>query len=131
MNNPVLDEFGRRLIQEYSEKLRKHITDLADGQRYMGAEWYESAFRELRSLSKDQRTALLLIIDDAVTSASHAFLDILEKDSYRGEDFFGKLELKVLDEHGVRHDVAELSDGLAGELYGEEGWIKRFSQERD
>ena len=27
-------------------------------------------------------------------------------------------------------DVAEISDGLAGELYGDYGWIKNYSEER-
>lgn len=32
--------------------------------------------------------------------------------------------------NGERGNIRHLSDGLAGELYTEDGWISRFSKER-
>jgi hypothetical protein len=55
-----------------------------------------------------------------VDQTLHDFLWMLEG----GE----QLELFLKLPSGERINVTELSDGLAGELYGPEGWIARFSR---
>ena len=40
-----------------------------------------------------------------------------------------RVKLLVNDEEGYA-DIKQISDGLAGEFYTEDGWIEKFSEER-
>jgi len=55
----------------------------------------------------------------SIDSAIHAFLFSLQEGEYEGKS----VQVVV-----AGSDVNELSDGLHGEPYGNEGWISRFSK---
>lgn len=74
---------------------------------------------------------------EKVNTLSNQDLDLLKKVSYRMIDLslhnmlvmFEDNQQWVIsssDDHGL--DLKEVSDGLAGELYTSDGWIKQFSE---
>ena len=76
-----------------------------------------------RTLSKnaqyDQET-LELLAATAVDNCLHYFL-------YMFEEYQDEIDL-VFADGDKKHILAEISDGLSGELYTEDGWIEKYSE---
>ena len=113
-------------MSDYVAVLRKHSSALLEGERYRGATWYEDKYAALRSLDLAQREAVSRLLDDLVVSSCHAMLELFDKDGLLDSKVEGRLALKVVDGRGIEVDASISSDGLAGELYGENGWLERF-----
>lgn len=77
---------------------------------------------KVSGLSEEQLEILKWIIPKIVDQGLHNLLVMFEE----CEELF----LGVNTESGDVEDIKEESDGLAGELYTEHGWITRFSNER-
>jgi hypothetical protein len=73
---------------------------------------------DLSSLSPEQQTILKRALVNSLDSALHDFLFALHERHDAGA------EVAILAEGA---DVAQLSDGLHGELFTEDGWFARFS----
>jgi len=121
-----MDILGRKLMSDHVALLRKHSLTLLEGERFRGAKWYEDKYAALRSLDPAQREAVCHLLDDLVVSSCHAFLELFDKERLVEATVQGRLALKVVDDHGIEVDASMASDGLAGELYGEKGWLERF-----
>ena len=76
--------------------------------------------RSFRSLSADDREILVDLIPGIVDTVLHHLLWTAEQQS--------DLQLGIKTDHGIE-SLREISDGLPGELYTDEGWIARFSKE--
>ena len=78
--------------------------------------------KRFSELFKDFDQEELSIVDQAtefaIDTVLHKLLFGAESDMFR--ILFGS-------ENGEYINIANISDGLAGELYTEDGWIKRFS----
>ncbi|CAM4503942.1 hypothetical protein FHS16_004556 [Paenibacillus endophyticus] len=73
------------------------------------------------SYSTEQLEILTDIISQVVDTTLHNLLWTIEQED--------QIHLKVqLDEDAI--DIKEASDGLAGELYTEDGWIIKYSEKR-
>jgi len=57
-----------------------------------------------------------------MTSSTHDFLFAIQEQA----DFEEDIQLNV-----ANKNVAELSDGLHGEIFSESGWIKKYSAFKD
>lgn len=126
MSRAAIDGLGRKLMSDYVAVLRKHSSALFEGERFRGATWYEDKYAALRSLDLAQREAVSRLLDDLVVSSCHAMLELFDKDGLLDSKVEGRLALKVVDSRGIEVDASIASDGLAGELYGENGWLERF-----
>lgn len=111
----VLDYFGETLINEvrdrtirlYDKKVHGTMLDVASQELY----------GKVSKFDEEQRAVLEEVIAGVVDLSLHNILCVLEEHE----------DIKLL----VNEDnIAEVSDGLAGELYTEDGWIKRFSKQR-
>ena len=116
MAHPILDEFGRRLIGEVREETVSDWQMIISGQ--MKGERAERIRAELGQLGGGASSIIEKIVPEVVDSVLHHLLRWLEED----DDFTvtGEVARQRID------DLAEESDGLAGELYTEAGWIARF-----
>ncbi|WP_088341940.1 DUF6547 family protein [Robiginitalea sediminis] len=118
MNDP-LDKFGKLVV----EKLRDKQIDAFQG--LIKGKWRDKKSKELHAkLSKftlNQKQVVADVLEEALENAMHDFLFAIQESNDLDDG------LKV---YMNGKNVAELSDGLHGEIFGEEGWVHRFSRHK-
>ena len=116
MTHPVLDEFGRRLIEEVRDETISDWAMIAAGR--MKGERADRLRTIINSLSAGSND-LGSLVPEVVDSVLHHLLRWTEEE----HDFriVGDVAGQVVD------DLVEESDGFAGELHTDQGWIARFS----
>jgi hypothetical protein len=115
-----LDKFGQFVMRNLRDRAIGHHRKLQAG------EWRAPALQALQSavvaLPEDTQRLVLRCVAEAIDTATHDFLFALQDAHDR------KLGVEVSVD-GT--SVAEVSDGLQGEPYGERGWIRRYSEYAD
>lgn len=112
MNTEPLDEFGRGLIQHVRDSTIEQVCGILCGKMNSGEA------QRLREQTHGIDTAALdAVVIASVDRALHNLLWWQEQEE----------TLAVPTTTGTQ-PLAELSDGLAGELYDIDGWIARFSE---
>ncbi|MEL6234392.1 MAG: hypothetical protein AAFR46_08275 [Pseudomonadota bacterium] len=75
------------------------------------------------SLNDLERERLDTIIDQISVSVMQLFLEMIEECYHDTENEY---RLQFVDRSGAPVDVRSLSDGLEGEMYGDDGWLQTF-----
>lgn len=119
MSNQALDQFGRLLMMKVRDEAISDWKMIVDGR--MKGEESEQIRTALRSFTIEQRSVFLSLVPEVVDTVLHHLLFTLEQ----SED----VKIRVTSDGIDVPDLKDLSDGLAGELYSDEGWIARFSRE--
>lgn len=113
-----LDEFGRFLMVAIRDRT------ISDCQRFIAGEPVGARAPDLQaalaSLPTEARDALSDLVGYVVDHAIHYLLH--EVDTMEG------IDIVLLTEDGTQISVKETSDGLAGELYGNRGWLATFAR---
>ena len=110
----VLDYFGKLLIEEVRDKtIRGFDMRVAGKMRDMSSLKLFEEIQQLDGASKIVEKIIPQIVDLSI----HNLLCMIEEDP--------NVVLQIENEN-----LSEISDGLAGELYTEDGWIQRFSKQR-
>jgi hypothetical protein len=112
-----LDKFGQFVMRNLRDRgIEQHV-------KLQAGEWRAPAIQELQAavagLPEDTKRLLLRCIVDTIDTATHDFLFALQDSHDR------QLGIEALVD-GT--NVAEISDGLQGEPYGNKGWIERYSE---
>jgi hypothetical protein len=119
---PVLDELGETLIREVRDRTIDELDEILNGTALPA--WKRGLHSDLEAaypeLSHEPIRHLVVI---AVDTALHNFLWAVESSR--------RIKLGIQGGDDVVQDVVELSDGLSGELWTDDGWIARFSRARD
>ena len=112
-----LDRFGAFFV--------RHLRDamLDDLEMFLRGGWKAPEVQELQShlnaLGERDKQTIRELFEHVTTAGMHDLLFALQEEADNGGD------LRVL----MKGDeVAKLTDGLHGELSGEEGWIVRYSR---
>jgi len=114
-----LDVLGKFLVCNVRDKGVDRWSKLLDGQ-LKGVD-AEAVREKLRAYpSADVVDFAHWLIPQVVENTIQKLLSALEQD----ESVF----VSVVSDGVVTPDIKEMSDGLAGELFGEAGWIARFRQ---
>ena len=74
----------------------------------------------LRNVSEADKRLVLQLIPGVVDTVLHRLLWAAEQES--------ELHVGIKMKNGIE-ELRDISDGLPGELYTDEGWISRFSEE--
>jgi hypothetical protein len=110
-----LDTFGKMIM----EKLRDEAISFVEG--LVRGHWKAPALkklqRDIKKLDEQQVEVLRRTVRAATDAAVHSLLFALQE---AGQD--GTLEIRINGKN-----LAELTDGLQGELFTENGWQARFS----
>ncbi|CVI70143.1 hypothetical protein NDGK_01769 [Clostridiales bacterium CHKCI001] len=109
----VLNEFGKMLITEVRDWTIGSMNKMIDGT--MKGTTAELIKKNISILDKEQIEVLKWLIPEIVDFSLDSMLFMFE----------GYPDLQLVF-RGV--DLKELSDGLSGELYTEDGWIQKFSE---
>ncbi len=108
-----LDEFGKFVVENLRDK------GIGFAECLVRNHWKAPSLLEVQnkiaSLNDDQKVAFITAVTLVVDNAMHDFLFALqEKDN---------IQILVNGE-----DVVQLSDGLHGEAYSDEGWFAKYSK---
>ena len=110
-----LDLFGEIFINEVRDRTISLFDDRVKGN--MKGESSQQLYKDVQTLNESQRETMYRIIEQVTDLSIHTMLCMFEDHE----------ELKLLLNE---ENLVEESDGLAGELYTEDGWIKRYSKQR-
>jgi hypothetical protein len=113
MSKQSLDLFGKILINNVRDE------SIDDWERILEGKMNDEESKQIYNTLSDSEKALLgRFLPKIVDTTLHHLLWTLEQEEI--------LELTV--NTGIeKENINEISDGLAGELYSEDGWICRFS----
>ena len=115
-----LDEFGKEYIHQVRDRVITKYLMTKSGK--MKSAECQSIHKQLLKLNPDQIKLVDQIVSDIIETQLHHCLfmfeasttwAIVKKDSAKNVDL----------DH-----LTQVSDGLAGELYSDEGWIAKFSK---
>ena len=118
MSQVALDKFGQLLIKRVRDEAVTDWKMMIDG-RMKGAS-AEKVREFLGRLSEAEKKLFSQLIPGVVDTVLHHLLWTVEQES--------DLYVGVETDNGIEN-LREISDGLPGELYSDEGWIARFSKE--
>jgi hypothetical protein len=118
MSQVALDKFGQLLMKRVRDEAVTDWKMMIDG-RMKGAS-AEKVREFLGRLSEAEKKLFSQLIPGVVDTVLHHLLWTVEQES--------DLYVGVETDNGIEN-LREISDGLPGELYSDEGWIARFSKE--
>ena len=120
MEKNSLDVLGQSLMKYVRDETISTWDRMIDGK--MKGLTAQKVKEKVSGLSEEQLEILKWIIPKIVDQGIHNVMVMFEE----CEELF----LGVNRDSEEMEDIKEESDGLAGELYTEDGWITRFSNER-
>lgn len=112
-----LDKFGKFLVENLRDKGINYAELLLKG--HWKAPSLLNIQRELNGLSDTQKEAVKKVIISTLDTAIHDFLFALQERT----GFDNEIQIIVDGEN-----VIELSDGIHGEAYSDEGWYAKYSK---
>lgn len=110
-----LEVFGRILMNEVRDETISSLDMMISGE--MQGVTAKAIREKLISFDKEQLEVLEWLLPKVVDLSLHNMLFMLEEHDNI---------LVIVD----NEDIKSVSDGMPGELYTEDGWISRFSNER-
>lgn len=112
---PPVDKFGKFIV----ENLRDKGIDFAQGliSRHWKAPDLLDMQNEIANLNNIQKIAFVKAITETLDGAMHDFLFALQE----------RNDIQILIDG---QNIVELSDGIHGEAYSEDGWITKFSSHK-
>ena len=111
-----LDEFGKFIITNMRDKQIDNVNGLLKGK--WRAKNVKNLQKQLSKFNRDEKKVISDLVEDILNSTMHDLLFAIQESN----DLDTGLKVMMNDKN-----VAELSDGLQGEICGDEGWIRRFS----
>lgn len=117
IQNDLLDKFGAFVVRNLRDEM------LDDLEMFLAGKWKATVDQELQSklktLSEADRQMIRDLVEHLSTDGMHQLLYALQREI----DSNGPI--RVLVDGG---EVASRTDCLHGELFGDDGWIVRFSK---
>lgn len=115
MSKNELEYFGEKLMKEVRDETISTLDMMIDGR--MKGSTAQQVKEKISILNEEQLDIIKWLIPKITDIGLHNLLVMIEQND----------DIKVLVKE---NDIKEISDGLDGELYTEDGWIERLSDER-
>ena len=119
MSREALDRFGRFLMNGVRDRAIRHWDMVLRGQ--MKDDESQRLYSSIITLSPEARAIVSEVVPKIVDTSLNKFLQSLDDED--------DIQVAVDTESGRIESISDDSDGLAGELYSEHGWFRRFSDE--
>lgn len=119
MNENILDYFGTLLMSDVRDETITSWDMILNGK--MKGITADQVRDKVSGFSDGQIRVLSWLIPKITDTCLHNLLVMIEQNT--------RVKVLVNDGH-TNIDIKHISDGLEGELYTEDGWIKKFSKER-
>lgn len=120
MNNNYLEHFGDYLMRSVRDVSIEHWDAVLSGR--MKDRKSQELYSIARELSDEANAFARELIPQIVDHTIHSLLQSLDEED--------SIKVAVILASGQCENIGDISDGLAGELYTDRGWIKKFSRER-
>ncbi len=112
-----LEKLGKVIAEDLRDSALNRYLDLESG--LIASDVAKELSKKIGQLSDDQKSLVRKIITDCVDVGVHDFLFAI------GES------RENVEIHVNGKNVTELSDGLQGEIFTEDGWFEIFSQHKE
>jgi len=112
-----IDKFGKFIVQKLRDETIEYYERLAEGT--WKAPMIQKLQNQVMHLNKEQKELIQRCIRECVDHGIHEFLFAFQEQS----DFDNEIKIIVKD-----RNIIEISDGIHGESFGEDGWYARFSK---
>lgn len=119
----LLEKFGQIIISEVRDEAIDKFQMIASGEMKSAAA--TSLHEKLTGFSKDELDVVREVVVSSIDDVLHNFLWMIEQ--HEEDISVGCAE----HEDSSKEDVRELSDGLSGEMYTEDGWIAKYSRYKE
>ena len=110
-------KFGKFIVENLRDK------GISKAELLMKNHWKTPALQVLQAkldrFSTEEKDVILDAFIDSIDSAIHDFLFALQERAHFEKDF------QILVD---RENIAEISDGIHGEAFGDDGWYAKFSK---
>lgn len=114
-HSDILDDFGETLITDVRDTTIRNYIKMFDGT--MKGLTAKQVRERLSDFDEEQMETVKWLLSKIVDTSLHNMMFMLEQNSENIEVLY------------KGQNINELSDGLCGELYSEDGWIEKFSKE--
>ena len=112
----VLNQFGKLLMEEVRDGVIYDLHQIIEGNFVSEQNKY---LQSIIKKSKIKKEDLEIIVTEMIDKTIFSFLFMFDMNE----------EFSIVANTGKTvKNLAEVSDGLAGEIYSDEGWIKKYSQ---
>lgn len=119
--NPYLNKFGELLMTEVRDQTIWLVDNILAGN--INTTQSRMASTVVATLDDKQKELVDWLVPTIVDKSLHYLL-------YAFEQYDPEVAVIQYIAENDGKNVIEISDGLAGEVYGSDGWIARFSKER-
>jgi len=113
----IVEDFGALFIDRVWDNTVDTMGMIIDGK--MKSERAQKLYAKINALDDNAKGVIKEVIMEAIGQNTFNVLQFFEEEEEYIIGFNG--------EEGIT-DLKELSDGLAGELYSEDGWIEKYSK---
>lgn len=120
-NDKLLEKFGQILMTEVRDEAIEKYEMIVSGR--MKSTPAIEFNKKLSALSDDQLSLIREVVVNSIDDVIHNFLWMVEQH----ED---DVEL-ICSEGASKANMNEVSDGLSGEIYTDDGWIALFSKYKE
>ena len=117
MDKQALDYFGEMIVRKVRDTAIDEWDDTIDGKMKSGRA--QRVRESLSDFGAERLGILHWLVPQIVDTTLHHLLWTLEQEA--------RVEVAVRTPSSVVPNLRDASDGLAGDLYGDRGWIARFS----
>jgi hypothetical protein len=126
MSHEIVERFGQLVMLQRDTVIRQFEHEV---QGTNPAIRHQDRHRNLVSLTDEQRAIVRKEVIEGIDGAIHHLLWLFEQHDANGFDviFVGTADDPALEPVSV----SDLSDGLGGEPYTEDGWIAKYSRYED
>ena len=118
MKNRELDSFGEILMLQVRDRAINQWIGIVEGR--MKSPHSREIFERLQHLEFEDRDYIKQLFSEVVDTTLDFMLSLVEEKS--------SVDITFHTKSGNTVNIMNISDGLAGELYADDGWISRFSK---
>jgi len=115
----LLDRFGSIYIDFVRDSTLKIIQNILDDTAQAKSD--KILFQEISKIPQEYKKIIEIIVSETLDTCLHYTLFMLQ-------EYEDEMQLIMHDEDYHQYSLAEISDGLCGELYSEDGWIAKYSK---
>ncbi len=110
--NEILSEFGEMFSKEIRDSTLVRYEKIKKGE--LGSASAKALHAKLELLDKESMSIVDELVLDVVDAALFRFLRLVEQEG-------------IVVSYNECNNVADLSDGISGEIFGSDGWIALYS----
>ena len=115
----TLDIFGDLVVQSVRDATFSQFEKIKDGK--LRSKSAKLLHEKIANFKPEEMEALKSVVLDTIDSTLHHFLWLFEQN----EEYD---IVRYIEEKKKPVSLRDISDGLCGELYTEDGWIEKFSK---